>query len=450
MHLPQRAPRHKWRRGQGPGILAGMKTPLSLAACLALTCNSAGAADQASAEPKWLMDANGCKFLSVAPPNVSIVIEWTGQCVDGFVSGPGEVRLTPGTSFRGEFSQGRILKGVIETRDAVYEGGFLDNQPHGEGVFRLPDDSTTKLQFNRGIPADQAEIQWPPPIGARYRGQIDRRTYAPNGKGVMEYGDGAVYEGEFKQGRLDGTGVLKKPNGELRRGAFVNGAQEGSGFLQFSHGGTYEGEFRAGRASGRGKLIERDGTTYEGEFLADFFSGSGTMTFPDGARYVGQFLKGMRHGTGKFTRASGEIDDGEWSEGALSGECRLVRQERVYEGTCLGGMASGSGRLEDKTQNLVYEGEFLNDKFEGRGSLHLGELVYEGMFNAGAIEGTGELRVDKVTMRGEFKAGILMRGTISGDDGRTFEIDVEKDEVLEVLKDGTKRSIDELPPDITV
>ena len=48
---------------------------------------------------------------------------------------------------------------------------------------------------------------------------------SPHGKGVMEYSDGTVYDGEFKQGRLDGPGVLKRVDGEVRTGTFVDAAQ---------------------------------------------------------------------------------------------------------------------------------------------------------------------------------------------------------------------------------
>jgi hypothetical protein len=111
---------------------------------------------------------------------------------------------------------------------------------------------------------------------------------------------------------------------------------------------------------------------------------------------------------------------------------------------------SGQGRFENKAQGLLYEGEFLAGQFDGKGSLHIHELAYEGMFKAGAMEGAGTLSVGKLTMRGDFKAGVLARGTITGADGRTFQVDIDKNEILEVMKDGSKRPLDELPPDVTI
>ncbi len=77
-------------------------------------------------------------------------------------------------------------------------------------------------------------------------------------------------------------------------------------------------------------------------------------------------------------------------------------------------------------------------------------MAYEGTFKAGMFDGSGVLSVGKLTMRGDFKVGVLTRGTIIENGGRAFEINAEKDEIFEVLEDGTKRPLDELPPDVSI
>ena len=134
----------------------------------------------------------------------------------------------------------------------------------------------------------------------------------------------------------------------------------------------------------------------------------------------------------------------------LSGKCRKTTRDTVYDGQCLDDLASGQGRFENKAQGLVYEGEFIADRFDGKGSLHVQELAYEGMFKEGVMEGAGTLSVGKLTMRGEFRTGVLIRGTINAEDGRIFEVDAEKQEFLQVEKDGSKHAIDQLPSDITI
>jgi hypothetical protein len=436
-----------------------------------LTCHVAIAAEESSAGPQWLQDANGCKFVNPSDAK-SATITWTGQCVDGFVSGPGEVQVGQWLKFRGEFAEGRIVKGTLDyIGRGSAEGSFVDNRLHGDVMVRALDGTTIRLQYDHGtIKGEQAEITWP--SGARYRGQIDPRTRLSQGKGTLEYPDGSAYEGEFKQGHLTGTGVMKYANGEVRSGAFLDGALNGQGSIvnplvryegelivgephgygrvERANGDSYEGTFVAGKPQGKGKLKEADGSTYEGEFLAGEFHGVGTQTWSDGNRYVGQFVSGKRHGSGKLTEPSGVWEEGEWKDGLLSGKCHIVDHENVYDGQCLEGKRSGRGRTEDKGRQLVYEGEYRKDLYEGKGSLRVADLVYEGMFKGGMMEGPGTLSVGKLTMRGDFKSGVLARGTIVGADGRTFEVDMEKNEILEVSKDGSKHPVDELPPDITI
>src|SRR5690349_893864 len=154
-------------------MLCRMKAPLSLAAGIVLTCHIAIAADEPTAEAKWLQDANGCKFLNPWPGEAPSKITWTGQCVDGFVSGTGDVRVGQSPTFRGEFLQGRIVKGTIEYRSGEsYEGNaFLDNQLHGDVIARLPGGVTVKLRYEHDhAQRENAEITWPE--GDRYRGEI--------------------------------------------------------------------------------------------------------------------------------------------------------------------------------------------------------------------------------------------------------------------------------------
>lgn len=446
-----------------------MNTQPLLLICVGLACQAVGA--PGDAEPRWVLDANGCKFLSPAPPGMQFTITWTGQCVDGFVSGPGEVRAESWFAYTGEFSQGRLVKGVGETNGSTYEGGFLDNLPNGPGETRTPDGLVTKGKYARGI-LDPKDVEFFWANNTHYRGEIDPRTRSMHGKGVLYYADGTVYEGEFNRGQPEGAGVMKFRNGEVRSGAFVGGQLQGNGSIlyanqtrytgevlagdpngqgrmEFSDGQLYEGAFVSGQYQGKGKLKYSTGASYQGDFLAGEPSGSGSMIFADGQRYEGQFLLGKLHGTGRLTRVTGETYEGEWKSGELTGKCRIVIEQSVYDGQCVDRRATGWGHLEDKSKALDYQGEFAQNEFHGKGALHFGEIAYEGMFKAGVIEGPGVLSARKLTLRGDFKAGVLVRGTIAAEDGRTYEIDVEKGEVLEVLKDGSKQPVDQLPADIS-
>ena len=50
----------------------------------------------------------------------------------------------------------------------------------------------------------------------------------------------------FKGGQREGRGVLKYPDGSVYDGEFQGGLPEGRGFLRYPNGLVYDGEFHGG------------------------------------------------------------------------------------------------------------------------------------------------------------------------------------------------------------
>ncbi|WP_440677431.1 MORN repeat-containing protein [Candidatus Pelagibacter sp. HIMB1587] len=90
-----------------------------------------------------------------------------------------------------------------------------------------------------------------------------------NRKKTLNYPDGGIYEGEFKDGVPHGTGTLKFPDGGSYIGQFKDGIINGQGTLMFKDGGNYYGQHKDGRPHGHG-----------------------TLTFPNGEKRVGKFENG--------------------------------------------------------------------------------------------------------------------------------------------------------------
>lgn len=44
-----------------------------------------------------------------------------------------------------------------------------------------------------------------------------------HGKGIIEFANGAIYEGEWKQNRYNGFGEFTKANGEKTKGEWIIG-----------------------------------------------------------------------------------------------------------------------------------------------------------------------------------------------------------------------------------
>lgn len=109
---------------------------------------------------------------------------------------------------------------------------------------------------------------------AVYRGEINPKTKMRHGTGVMEYDNGRVYEGEWKE--------------DLRNG---------SGYELYANGNNYLGEFKSGKADGRG-----------------------VYNWANGEFYNGDWVQGQKHGYGEWKSSDSETYIGYWKEGKASGQ----------------------------------------------------------------------------------------------------------------------------------
>ena len=75
----------------------------------------------------------------------------------------------------------------------------------------------------------------------------------PHGRGIAIYPDGSYYYGLFDEGEaVDPNGCLILPNGAEYEGNIVNSKIEGRGILKHKLGYCYEGEWKNSRPHGEG------------------------------------------------------------------------------------------------------------------------------------------------------------------------------------------------------
>ncbi|MCU0904155.1 MAG: 2-isopropylmalate synthase, partial [Tabrizicola sp.] len=104
---------------------------------------------------------------------------YEGTFKDGRQHGTGTYRLTSGFEYTGEWVEGEITgQGTARyPNGSVYEGTFVKGQPEGKGKITAPDGRTY-------------EGDW-------VQGQM-------TGQGIATYANGSVYEGGFVRGQHDG------------------------------------------------------------------------------------------------------------------------------------------------------------------------------------------------------------------------------------------------------
>ncbi|MDR0552908.1 MAG: hypothetical protein LBG13_02340, partial [Holosporales bacterium] len=120
--------------------------------------------------------------------------------------------------------------------------------------------------------------------------------------------------------------------------------------------GIYEGDFKDGLMEGRGKHTWADGEVYEGEFKKGVAEGNGMIILPNGAVFEGQFHEGnavLEEGrTGKKRKTHNgivyeqDIDESEievllYDNGDYRGNVKRERGSKIREGK--GKYAWGNG-----------------------------------------------------------------------------------------------------------
>ncbi|MBS0472131.1 MAG: hypothetical protein JSR60_13740 [Proteobacteria bacterium] len=113
-----------------------------------------------------------------------------------------------------------------------------------------------------------------------------------DGKGELDWSDGAHFVGMLAGGQSNGVGVFTDRDGNRFDGHWQNGAMTGHGSIVWRNGDRFEGELVNGKAEGHGVQIWADGHKYDGPWHNDQPDGQGTVTRRDGTTFIANFVAG--------------------------------------------------------------------------------------------------------------------------------------------------------------
>ena len=112
--------------------------------------------------------------------------------------------------------------------------------------------------------------------------------------GIYRFPGGDVYDGEWKEGMMEGIGKC----------------------LYAEDQAVYEGEWKSNERFGKGTYVLPSCFVYEGEWKADMSNGQGKCVYDNGDIYEGQWKNNQRHGKGTYTwRSDGSVHIGNWKDG---------------------------------------------------------------------------------------------------------------------------------------
>ena len=117
-----------------------------------------------------------------------------------------------------------------------------------------------------------------------------------------------------------------------------------------------------------------------------------TIYLEDGNTYLGTLKNGIFDGNGILSSDDNKyLYNGEWKDGVKHGKGQLITEKIKYSGKFENDQFSGRGILCDDKGN-IYEGDFLNGKFEGYGHYKMSNGDnYIGEFKNGLFDGKGQL-----------------------------------------------------------
>ena len=156
-----------------------------------------------------------------------------------------------------------------------------------------------------------------------------RRVMKGGMKMRVKYKNGAIYEGEFKNGKENGYGKTRWPDGAVYVGKFKNGLWHGEGMMRRANGEVYKGRYMNGFRHGKGKDTRPDGEFYEGDYRDGLKHGIGTYQWADGSSYVGEWIDDNITGRGKWRDENGVVYEGNMREGGINSLSLLLQDGNV-------------------------------------------------------------------------------------------------------------------------
>ena len=231
---------------------------------------------------------------------------YEGDFADNWINGYGTCTWPSGAHYEGEWKNGKFNgKGTLTyAGGSVYEGEFVDNKKNGEGIWTKSDGTAVTENWIYGKKVETLTLE----DGTYTGGVTDGK---PDGQGKMEYTNGQVYEGEWK-----------------------NGVRSGQGRCTWPDGGYYDGEWANDKWNGQGTNYiggSKDVSFYVGGFVDGERDGHGIYTWPSGDSVETEWVNGVKNGKGTYTWSGGTVATGEYVDDEWDGEWTITYADGTVE-----------------------------------------------------------------------------------------------------------------------
>lgn len=188
--------------------------------------------------------------------------------------------------------------------------------------------------------------------------------------GNVKFSDGSIYRGTWNRNfQKHGKGILKDEDG-IYVGDFNNDCITGKGYYISKIKNVYIGEFINRVAEGEGEVYLNDSPHYhfKGNFKDNKMNGYGIEKLEDNSIYDGEFVDGFKK-KGKFSFSNGCIYEGEFINSKFEGYGTYSWPDsRSYEGNFSNNQIHGKGKFKF-ADGRIYDGEYKNGIKDGKGKV---------------------------------------------------------------------------------
>ena len=171
----------------------------------------------------------------------------------------------------------------------------------------------------------------------------------------------------------------------------INNEKHGFGRLTTTKG-VFLGEWRNDQFTGWGRETRRNGKILEGKYINGYIEGKGILRNNKGNSYIGDFSNSKRHGIGVLDTHKIHYE-GEFKNDKLNGKGKITfkNEGHYYEGDFENNEINGYGTFKWKNGDC-YTGHMLNGKMHGLGRYRYNTgQVFEGTYANGIKQGRGKI-----------------------------------------------------------
>ena len=189
---------------------------------------------------------------------------------------------------------------IFLSNEEMLIGDFIYNKLNGLGEYFRNDGSIYKGSFFEGL---------------------------PQGNGQEIFSNGSIFTGFYLAGKKK-HGKFMWKNGNYYQGDFYNDIFHGYGIYKWGNERTYEGNWKDGKMDGKGKLTLVDGSYYDGEFIEGKKCGKGLYVWNKDKYYEGEWKNDRQNGYGVYHKKNNKLK-GFWINGKLISNYKKLHNKNI-------------------------------------------------------------------------------------------------------------------------